>query len=97
MQCYIQEVFQVWISILNKNIGARCVGYNNKKSVGPYEFKNYGGHCDNYPHAYFTAASAIGIEKQDVDAFIDRLDKNWKQYLKDIGKKKSTSSLFVCW
>ena len=81
---------------MNKNIGARCVGYNNKKSVGPYEFKNYGGHCDNYPHAYFSAASAIGIEKQDVDAFIDRLDKNWKQYLKDIGKKKSTSSLFVC-
>lgn len=76
--------------------GARCVGYQNKKSVGPYEFANYGGHCDGYPHAYFTAASAIGIEKQDVDVFISRLDKNWKQYLKELAKKRSDKESIVC-
>ena len=68
--------------------GARCVGYHNKKSVGAYEFENYGGHCDCYPHAYFTAAAAIGICREDVDVFIERLEKNWKQYIKDLEKKR---------
>ena len=72
--------------------GARCVGYHNKKSVGAYEFDNYGGHCDNYPHAYFTAAAAIGICREDVDVFIDRLEKNWKQYLKGMEKKRKDKS-----
>ena len=69
--------------------GARCVGHHNKKSIGEYTFENYGGHCDNYPHAYFTAAAAIGISKEDVDTFIERIQKNWKQYLKDLKKKSS--------
>lgn len=69
--------------------GARCVGHHNRKSIGEYVFDNYGGHCDNYPHAYFTAAAAIGICKEDVDTFIERLQKNWKQYLKDLKKRSS--------
>lgn len=56
--------------------GARCVGHHNKKSIGEYTFENYGGHSDNYPYAYFTAAAAIGICKEDVDTFIERIQKN---------------------
>ena len=74
--------------------GSRCFGYHNKKSVGEYTFLNYGAHCDDYPHAYFTAAAAIGIDRKDVDAFIERLDKNWKQYLKELDNKRN---LIVCY
>lgn len=60
--------------------------------MGPYEFQNYGAHCDDYPHAYFTAAAAIGVQREDVDTFVERLDKNWKQYIKDLEKKRKGSS-----
>lgn len=56
--------------------------------MGKYEFRNYGGHIDNYPHAYFTSAAAIGVRKEEIDVFIDRLDKNWRQYLKELKKKR---------
>ena len=69
--------------------GARCVGHHTSKKVGPYEFANYGSHNDTYPHAYFTAAAAIGISREDVDSFMERLDKNWKQYLKELAKRDS--------
>lgn len=72
--------------------GARCVPFHNKKNVGKYEFSNYGSHCEGYPHAYFTAAAAIGIEREDVDVFIERLEKNWKQYTKDLEKQKGVST-----
>ena len=68
--------------------GARCVPFHNKKSVGKYAFSNYGSHCENYTHAYFTAAAAIGITREDVDVFVERLEKNWKQYLKELEKQK---------
>lgn len=64
------------------------MGFHAKKSVGKYEFTNYGGHIDTYPHAYFTSAAAIGVKKEEIDVFIDRLDKNWKQYQKDLEKKR---------
>jgi len=47
---------------------------NKKNQVANIEFNNYGSHIDNYPHgSYLTIACAIGIEKQEIDIFIQRL------------------------
>jgi len=46
-----------------------------EKVIGPHTFANWGSHCDTYPFAYFTAAAAIGMNKEEVDIFAKRLDK----------------------
>jgi len=46
-----------------------------EKVIGPHTFANWGSHCDTYPCAYFTAAAAIGMNKEEVDIFAKRLDK----------------------
>lgn len=35
----------------------------------------WGAHHSNYSQPYLTAAAALGIQKSDVDLFIERLDK----------------------
>lgn len=35
----------------------------------------WGAHNSNYPQPYLTAAATVGIQKSDVDVFIERLDK----------------------
>ena len=63
-------------------------GVSCQEKRGKVRVSNYGGHIDTYPHAYFTSAAAIGVKKEEIDVFIDRLDKNWKQYQKDLEKKR---------
>ncbi|KAF2071004.1 hypothetical protein CYY_007680 [Polysphondylium violaceum] len=47
---------------------------NKKNTVANIEFNNYGSHTDHYPPgSYLTIACAIGIEKQEIDIFIQRL------------------------
>ena len=53
----------------------RVVSPGVEKVIGPHTFANWGAHCDAYPCAYFTAAAAIGMEKEEVDTFAKRLDK----------------------
>ena len=43
--------------------------------INGHTFTGFSSHCDNYPYTYLTAAAAIGMTKDDVDAFIKRLDK----------------------
>lgn len=45
------------------------------QTVNGYAFKGFMSHSNTYPCAYLNAASAIGIQKRDVDIFIKRLDK----------------------
>lgn len=53
----------------------RVVSPGAEKVIGPHTFANWGSHCDTYPCAYFTAAAAIGMNKEEVDIFAKRLDK----------------------
>ena len=45
------------------------------KIIGGYTFKNWGSHSDNYPCIYMTAAAAIGLEAEEIDTFLKRLEK----------------------
>uniref|UniRef100_A0A1E1X6Z7 O-phosphoseryl-tRNA(Sec) selenium transferase n=1 Tax=Amblyomma aureolatum TaxID=187763 RepID=A0A1E1X6Z7_9ACAR len=57
--------------------GARAVPTDRTepKKVGDRSFQNWGSHSNNYPSAYLTAASALGLQKEDVDVFVRKLDK----------------------
>ena len=43
--------------------------------IGGISFKNFNSHYNAYPCAYLTAAAAIGIQKEEIDLFIKRLQK----------------------
>lgn len=57
--------------------GARAVPTHRTepKKVGDWTFRNWGSHSDNYPSSYLTAASALGLQKEEVDVFVRKLDK----------------------
>lgn len=57
--------------------GARAVptARTEPKKVGEWTFRNWGSHCDNYPSSYLTAASALGLQQEEVDVFVRKLDK----------------------
>ncbi|KYR00610.1 O-phosphoseryl-tRNA(Sec) selenium transferase [Tieghemostelium lacteum] len=66
--------------------GSRVVEINNqKKNISSIDFLNYGSHIDHYPFSYLTVACAIGIQKEEIDLFIERLDKLFLE-----NNKKST-------
>ena len=60
----------------------RVVQPGNKKTIGPTTFLNWGSHSNAYPHTYFTAAAALGMEKKEVDEFVHRLKKVFKKFSK---------------
>ena len=48
---------------------------SKEKDISGLQFLNFGSHSNNYPTAYLTVASAIGIKKSDIDVFVKKLDK----------------------
>lgn len=59
-------------------MGSRILSDNSKKVCG-INFLNYGSHSDKYPFLpYLTAACAIGMSKQEIDAFIEKLEETFK-------------------
>lgn len=77
------------ISEIGSMLFTRCVSGTrviisdgNSKMINDCLFKNWGSHFDSYPFTYLTAASAIGIKKDDVDIFIKRLDKVLSKFIK---------------
>ncbi|XP_062501031.1 O-phosphoseryl-tRNA(Sec) selenium transferase-like isoform X3 [Corticium candelabrum] len=55
--------------------GARVVASGSRRTIGSYTFINWGAHSNHYPSPYLTAAAAIGMTKDEVDAFLKRLKK----------------------
>lgn len=55
--------------------GSRVVSTIEQKEVSGYKFEGWGAHNSNYPQPYLTASATVGIQKSDVDLFIERLDK----------------------
>ena len=59
----------------------RVIQSGTSKTIGPHTFENWGSHSNVYPHSYFTAAAAIGMEKREVDEFAHRLRKCFRKFL----------------
>lgn len=69
----------------------RVVASNGKEtSVSGLTFHNFGAHHDSYPCSYITAASAVGMNRNDVDTFINRLDQVLKKFKKVKSVQKET-------
>lgn len=62
----------------------RVVTTSDEKTIGRYIFKGWGAHYSNYPCSYMTAAAAIGTTRYDIDLFLKRLEKNFKELLKPV-------------
>ena len=60
----------------------RVVAPGESKTIGPHLFTNWGSHHNSYPTAYFTVAAAIGMERREVDLFLERLDKVFVKFRK---------------
>jgi O-phospho-L-seryl-tRNASec:L-selenocysteinyl-tRNA synthase len=50
-----------------------------QQAVGGITFADYGCHISGYPHPYMTAAAALGTTKEDVDVFVVRLVRAYKE------------------
>ncbi|KAG0722454.1 O-phosphoseryl-tRNA(Sec) selenium transferase [Chionoecetes opilio] len=59
--------------------GVRVVTPDQVKVVAGVTLKGWGAHHPNYPHAYLTAAAALGMTRTDVDTFMARLEKCLKK------------------
>jgi len=58
-----------------------------KKTIDGISFQSYGAHADTYPCCYLTAACALGATKDEMEAFITRLDGALQDYKKGAGRK----------
>ena len=58
----------------------RVVQSGSEKRIGSHVFKNWGSHSNIYPQTYFTAAAALGLEREEIDEFIHRLRKVFKKF-----------------
>ena len=57
-------------------MGARVVYRSSAKDVCGQDYSNYGSHLEQYPFLpYLTFATAIGMHKSEVDAFVTKLQK----------------------
>jgi O-phospho-L-seryl-tRNASec:L-selenocysteinyl-tRNA synthase len=50
-----------------------------QQTVGGITFADYGCHISDYPHPYMTAAAALGTTREDVDVFVVRLLRAYKE------------------
>lgn len=73
------------------DVHCRVVAPGSDKTIGPHTFANWGAHHDGYPCAYFTAAAAVGMRKEEVDIFADRLEKVFVKFRKKYGEPSPTA------
>ena len=65
--------------------GVRIITSSNgeKKNIGGYEFLNYGSSCDNYKYLpYMTFSCAIGIKNEEIEGFVNKIDKIIENFIK---------------
>lgn len=63
--------------------GTRVVPRGEVKQIGGEEFVGFGSSTDFYPHAYMTAACAIGVSRSELTEFFSRLEKTMKEAKKN--------------
>merc|ERR1711924_149058 len=59
--------------------GAKLRG-KYKKKIDGIAFESYGAHCDTYHCCYLTAACALGATREELDAFLERLETALQDY-----------------
>mmetsp|Transcript_23954 Transcript_23954/g.66967 ORF Transcript_23954/g.66967 Transcript_23954/m.66967 type:complete len:223 (-) Transcript_23954:378-1046(-) len=68
--------------------GTRVVPLGQHKVMGGHDFVGFGSSHHDFPHAYMTAACAIGLSTAEMNEFFQRLDKTMKEYKKKIEKQR---------
>jgi len=68
--------------------GARVVPKGEVQTVEGHEFQGFGSHCNSYPYSYLNAAAVIGMRMEEVEIFVDRLDKCLERLKKEIAKER---------
>lgn len=74
--------------------GTRIGVPESKKTICNILFNGYGTHFDNYPFPYLNVACAIGIQQEEIDLFVEKLDKvfvAFNKYIKDKDTKKEVA------
>lgn len=69
--------------------GTRVVPRAQSKKMGDHVFVGFGSSVEGFPHAYMTAACAIGLSQDELDEFFVRLDKTLQEKSKASKKSKS--------
>ena len=59
--------------------GTRVLCNGKQQTIAGITFQDYGCHTTGYPHPYMNAAAALGGSKQEVDVFVVRLVKTYKE------------------
>ena len=62
-------------------IGTRVVDRKSTKTIGDTTFTCWGQSTNEYTQPYLTFACSIGMVKEDVDGFADRLDTCLNKFL----------------
>jgi O-phospho-L-seryl-tRNASec:L-selenocysteinyl-tRNA synthase len=79
--------------LFTRNVsGARAVHPKEMKVIDGYTFESYGASFTGYPHAYITAAGAMGMTRDDVDVYLHRLEKCLKEMQKTAKDKTAVHS-----
>jgi O-phospho-L-seryl-tRNASec:L-selenocysteinyl-tRNA synthase len=60
--------------------GTRVVPRAHENTIHGVKFVGFGSSNDNYPHAYLTAACAIGVTGDEIHDFFTRLDKAMEKF-----------------
>ena len=66
--------------------GTRVVTGRDCKAITGIDFTGYGAHINEYPVPYITVAAAIGMVQDEVDVFVERLDKAFREFDKKLTK-----------
>jgi O-phospho-L-seryl-tRNASec:L-selenocysteinyl-tRNA synthase len=56
-------------------------GAGKRTVIAGLPFDDYGCHASGYPHPYMNAAAALGCTKDEVDVFVERLVKAYRELL----------------
>ncbi|KAK3096279.1 hypothetical protein FSP39_025255 [Pinctada imbricata] len=77
MMSDVSQVTEVGSKLFTRLVsGTRVVAKSGKVTeICGLKMKNFGSHSNSYPSSYLTAAASIGMRKDEVDLFINRLDK----------------------
>ena len=72
--------------------GTRVVARNVRQTFGddmdtPVVFNGFGSSTNHYPHAYITAACAMGLNECEMNEFFTRFDKTIQEFQKKQRKK----------
>ena len=69
--------------------GTRVVARNIQQTLGDTDvFTGFGSSTNHYPHAYITAACAMGLNEYEMNEFFTRFDKTIQEFQKKQRKKE---------